>query len=53
MFHRTSLRWELSELSPVWIASASVRPVTGPVASPLTARTIESAIWPVSISWAR
>ena len=33
MFQRTSLSWELSELSPVWIASASGLPVTGPAAT--------------------
>ena len=30
MFQRISLYWPLSELSPVWIASASGAPVTGP-----------------------
>ena len=31
MFQRISLYWRLSELSPVWIANASGRPVTGPL----------------------
>lgn len=53
MFQRTSLSWELSELSPVWMASASGLPVTGPAAMALSWRTIASAIWPVSISCGR
>ena len=53
MFQRTSLSWELSELSPVWIASASGLPVTGPAVISLMRRTIASAIWPESISWGR
>ena len=46
MFQRTSLYWELSELSPVWMASASGLPVTGPTPIALISRTIASAIWP-------
>ncbi len=53
MFQRISLSWELSELSPVWIARSSVRPVTGPTPMALISRTIASAIWPDSISWGR
>ena len=53
MFQRTSLYWQLSELSPVWIAKARFWPVTGPRPTRLTARTIESAIWGVSISCGR
>ena len=53
MFQLISLNWELSELSPVWMASASGAPVTGPVPMPLIWRTIASAICPESISWAR
>ena len=53
MFQRISLSWELSELSPVWIASASGLPVTGPAAIVLSWRTIASAIWPESISCGR
>ena len=53
MFQRTSLSWELSELSPVWIASANGLPVTGPEPIRFTVRTIESATWPVSISCGR
>ena len=37
MFQRTSLYWQLSELSPVWIANASAWPVTGPTPTRLTA----------------
>ncbi len=46
MFQRISLNWELSELSPVWMASASGRPVTGPIPILLISRTMASAIWP-------
>ena len=53
MFQRISLSWELSELSPVWIASASGLPVTGPAATLLSWRTIASAMWPESISCGR
>ena len=53
MFQRISLSWLLSELSPVWMASASRFPVTGPRAILLIRRTIASATWPVSISWGR
>ena len=53
MFQRTSLYWELSELSPVWIARPAVCPVTGPRPIALISRTIASAIWPESISWGR
>ena len=44
MFQRISLSWELSELSPVWIASASGLPVTGPAVIWLSRRTMASAI---------
>ena len=53
MFQRTSLNCELSELSPVWMASASGLPVTGPLPIALISRTIASAMCPDSISWAR
>jgi hypothetical protein len=53
MFQRTSLSWELSELSPVCSAKASGAPVTGPTPTRLTARTIASATWAVSTSWGR
>ena len=51
MFQRNSLSWQLSELSPVWIAKASGAPLTGPCFALLTARTIASAVCRVSISW--
>ena len=35
MFQRISLYWLLSELSPVWMASASGAPLTGPRADPV------------------
>ena len=53
MFQRSSLSWALSVLSPVWIAKASGVPVTGPTPTWLTARTIASATWAVSVSWGR
>ena len=53
MFQRISLYWELSELSPVWIANASGLPVTGPAPIWLISRTIASTIWAVSTSWGR
>ena len=53
MFHRVSLCWQLSVLSPVSIANCSGRPVTGPFFTALTARTIASLICVDSISWGR
>ncbi len=53
MFHRVSLCWELSELSPVCSANDNGMPVTGPVLTALTARTMASATWAVSSSWGR
>ena len=53
MFQRTSLYWQLSELSPVWIAKENGVPVAGPFFCALTACTIASATWAESISWGR
>ena len=53
MFQRTSLRWLLSELSPVCRVNASGRPVTGPTPMRPIARTIASATCAVSISCGR
>ncbi len=53
MFQRNSFCWQLSELSPVWIANANGVPLTGARLHPLIARTIDSATWSVSISCAR
>jgi hypothetical protein len=53
MFQRISLYWQLSELSPVSIANSSGSPVTGAREIALTARTIASPTWAVSISCGR
>ncbi len=53
MFQRTSLYWQLSELSPVSIANSNGSPVTGALETALSARTIASPTWAESISWAR
>ncbi len=53
MFQRTSLYWQLSELSPVSIANSSGSPVTGAVFTALMARTMASPTWALSISWGR
>ena len=53
MFQRISLYWELSELSPVWMAKASGWPVTGPAPISLSSRTIASATWADRISCGR
>ena len=53
MFQRVSLYCALSLLSPVCRANARVWPRTGPAAVSLTARTIASATWVVSISCGR
>ena len=53
MFQRISLSWQLSVLSPVSIANCSGSPVTGPLLTALTARTIASPICAESISWGR
>ena len=50
MFQRISLYWLLSELSPVWIASASGVPLTGPAPILLMRLTIDSATWALSTS---
>ena len=53
MFQRTSLYWQLSELSPVSIANSSGSPVTGPFLIALIARTMASPTCAVSISCGR
>ena len=53
MFQRTSLYWQLSALSPVWIAKENGRRVAGPRWSALIVCTMASATCAVSISWGR
>ncbi len=53
MFQRTSLNWQLSALSPVWIAKDNFLPVTGPRPILLMACTIASATCVVRISCGR
>ena len=54
MFQRTSFFWQLSALSPVWMAKSNGRPVAGAAgAMVLILRDIESATWVVKISCGR
>ena len=54
MFQRSSFSWQLSALSPVWMAKSSGRPLAGaPSANVLIFRAIESATWVVKISCGR
>ena len=53
MFQRVSLCWQLSELSPVWIANENGVPVAGPFFCVLTAWTIASATCAERISCGR
>ncbi len=53
MLQRTSLYWQLSVLSPVSIANSSGSPVTGPLFTWLSARTMASPTWAESISCGR
>ena len=53
MYQRSSLYWQLSQLSPVTTANDSAWPQAGPPVSALTARTAASPTCTESISCGR